>query len=86
MVRSFEELESLVDPTVPSPGPTVPAGHPFNIPFLVITPNVWSATTYPLNTSQEWIVTFSDGTPLPSDKMFYWNVWCVRGAVGHDAH
>ena len=40
---SVHELASLVDPSVPSPGPTIPSGHPFsNVQSFSIN---WSATT-----------------------------------------
>jgi hypothetical protein len=38
---TLQELASLVDPSVPFPGPTRPAGHPFS---NVQSGNYWSAT------------------------------------------
>ena len=81
---TIEELESLVDTSVPSADPTLPAGHPFS--FFNISPwtNVWSSTTYPVDTSQAWLVNFNSGTPGTSAKSLYWHVWCVRGGRNHD--
>jgi hypothetical protein len=81
---TIQELASLVDPTVPRPGPTLPAGHPFS---NVQSAEYWSATTAPSFTvaSFAWTVSFFDGLVFANDKsattVF---VWCVRGGQGVD--
>ena len=77
---AIQELASLEDPSVPSPGPTLPAGHPFsNIQSFYY----WSASTYALSTSSAWAVYFGFGDvdyiPIKYNSVF---VWCVRGGQG----
>jgi hypothetical protein len=86
---SIAELASLVDPSVASPGPTLPAGAPF-ILFFTSNP-FWSATTkaYPgpafesnaaPSIGQAWTVNFSNGeTGNTRDKDTTAFYWCVRG-------
>ena len=49
---TIEELASLVDPSVPSPGPTLAAGHP----FTVASSFYWSATTDISNKDRKSVV------------------------------
>jgi hypothetical protein len=71
------ELASLIDPSVPSPGPTLPPGHPF---LNVVSAFYWSASTNAFNPAHAWIVSFFNGTVLTSDKVALdIHVWCVRG-------
>jgi len=77
---TMQELASLVDPSVPFPGPTLPAGHPF---IGVQSFGYWSATSA-TNTSRAWVVFFSNGTVDTGDKFFPRFVWCVRGGQGVD--
>ena len=62
---TIQELASLVDPSVPYPGPTLPAGHPFS---NVQSSHYWSATTYAYNASQAWDVFFGNGNAGFNDK------------------
>ncbi len=78
---TIQELASLVDPTVPPPGPTLPSGHPFS--FVQSGP-YWSATTYAGNTTFAWFVGFNAGGVGPGDKSFNQYGWCVRGGQGVD--
>jgi hypothetical protein len=79
---TVQELASLLDPGVPSPGPTLPAGHPFsNVqPFAY-----WSATAHDGEPTAAWFVTFSGDSPdvfvlvKTFDQPF---AWCVRGGHG----
>jgi len=75
---SFDELASLVDPSVPA-GPLLPAGHPFdNVQSSVY----WAAPTWAALATEAWVVNFhmgGVGTTLKSLDRFY---WCARGA-GH---
>lgn len=91
---TIQELSSLVDPNVAYPGPTLPAGNPFS--NVIGTPlrgsYYWSATTYAGNTTEAWLVSFSNGVVSPFfngipndvDKTWAFNVWCVRGGQGVD--
>ncbi len=78
---TIQELASLIDPSVPFPGPTLPAGHPFsNVQSSVYR----SATTNASNTSFAWGVGFSLGDVLNGSKSSGGFVWCVRGGQGVD--
>jgi len=78
---TIQELASLIDPTVPSPGPTLPAGHPFsNVQQDVY----WSATTGATSTGVAWYVNFFDGGVFNIDKSISLFAWCVRGGQGVD--
>ena len=75
---SMPELASLVDPSVASPGPTLPQGHP----FLNIQPsNYWSASAHVENPTLTWGVGFGTGNVLGVSKAFDNRVWCVRGGM-----
>jgi hypothetical protein len=78
---TIQELASLIDPTVPSPGPMLPAGHPFT---NVQDAGYWSATTFASNTSLARIVPLSNGHAVGVDKTASLFVWCVRGGQGGD--
>ena len=72
------ELATLVDPSVPSPGPTLPAGHPFTV-----TPSFyWSATTDVTNNANAWGVGFNIGDVGSGVKSAIDYVWCVRDGEG----
>jgi uncharacterized protein DUF1566 len=79
---TVQELASLVDPTVPPPGPTLPAGHPFS---NVRSDFYWSATTFARSASDAWVVSFSGANVVTfAGKSFTTFVWCVRGGQGVD--
>jgi len=75
---ALPELASLVDPTVASPGPTLPSGHPF---LAVQSANYWSASAHADNATLIWGVGFSNGAALGVSKAFDQRVWCVRGGM-----
>jgi uncharacterized protein DUF1566 len=75
---ALPELASLVDPSIPSPGPTLPAGHPF---MAVQSANYWSASAHVDNPTLTWGVGFSNGAALGVSKSFDQRVWCVRGGM-----
>ena len=79
---TVEELLSLVDPAVPSPGPTLPSGAPFS---TVQPDSYWSASTAAVNVADAWIVSFGDGGSAfdvkNTDIKFS---WCVRGGQSVD--
>jgi hypothetical protein len=77
----IQELSSLVDVSVPPPGPRLPAGHPF---LGVQQSPYWTASTYTTTTLQLALDTVY-GDTLSSSRSFPWYVWCVRGGQGHDA-
>ncbi len=80
---SIPELESLIDPSVAFPGPTLPPGHP----FLTFQSGLyWSATTVAGNPIRAWDVTFFDGNMNSLDKTSNGRVWCVRGGNNADAY
>ena len=71
---TIQELASLVDRSVPSPGPTLPPGHP----FTVNTAFYWSATTDISNNANAWGVGFDIGDVGSGGKNAIDYVWCVR--------
>jgi len=83
----IEQLASVVDTTVASPGPTLPPDHPFqNIKSgSVLGDAYWSATTdvrtFP---DQAWNARFTDGTTGDSTKTGTRFYWCARGGQGFD--
>lgn len=81
---SLEELTSLVDPSIPPPGPTLPPGHP----FLTVQSTVyWSATRVDEDARGSWAVHFGLGG---GTTFINWahsvQVWCVRDGMNADAH
>jgi hypothetical protein len=83
---TIQELASLIDPSVPPPGPTLPVGHPFSNVQSDSLNLYWSATTFAGNTSVAWGVPFYNGGVNLGDKSASSNrlVWCVRGGQGVD--
>jgi uncharacterized protein DUF1566 len=77
---TIQELASLVEPTVPPPGPTLPAGHPFNN----LSSEYWSATTLVQFTDSAWFVSLNNGDVNVLGKIGSIPVWCVRGGQGVD--
>jgi len=75
----IQEIASLMDPTVPSPGPTLPAGHPFQ---NVQSNSYWAATS--LSATAAWWANFTNSTPQFGDKTANNYYWCVRGGPGLD--
>jgi hypothetical protein len=77
----IQELASLIDPSVGSPGPNLPIGHPFS---NVQADRYWSATTTGYDNTQAWFVRFIDGVTPSIFKSSPHLVWCVRGGSGTD--
>ncbi|HSF66516.1 MAG TPA: DUF1566 domain-containing protein [Nitrospiraceae bacterium] len=73
---SISELASLVDSSVASSGPALPAGHPFQ---GVQSANYWSASAHGDNPTLMLGVGFNNGAVLGVSKSFDQRVWCVRG-------
>jgi hypothetical protein len=80
---SIPELASLVDPSVASPGPTLPAGHPF---ANVQSAQYWSASTNSEFPTGAWFVHFFSGFVGGTDKTLNNQVWCVRGDMHADQY
>lgn len=83
---TLQELSSLVDPSVPSPGPTLPGGHPFDNIETNALVGYWSATTVAGDPARAYVVNFNLGAMnAPADKTTDEEyVWCVRGGQGVD--
>lgn len=80
---TLQELASLADPSVAPPGPTLPAGHPFQ---HVQSGIYWSATTAAGLAGYMWGVSFQYGSFAQgngADSLFF--SWCVRGGQGVDS-
>lgn len=78
-----QELASLIDPTVPGPGPTLPTGHPFS---NVQQAGYWTATTNAAFALAAWVVYLQSGAveTVGGLKADGHHVWCVRGGQGVD--
>ncbi len=80
---TVEELASLVDPSVASPGPTLPSGHPFSNVYSTF----WSATTLQTGYGTTvYVVEFFNGNVGVAPKSSQGYTWCVRGGQGYDGH
>jgi hypothetical protein len=87
----IEESASLVDPTVPTPGPALPPGHPFQ---NIQQGAYWSATTdvrVEFLPTQAWEVRLDipvgvSGIIGDIDKRISRFVWCVRGGTHADKY
>lgn len=80
---SVHELASLIDPSVPNPGPTLPPGHPFlNVQASIY----WSASTFVGIPTLAWDVVFESGNVHSINKTATYYVWCVRGAMNADQY
>ena len=75
---AIAELTSLIDPSVPSPGPTLPPGHPF---LNVQSAFYWSASTLAEHPPNAWGVGFNNGGVGNGLKSVAIPVWCVRGPM-----
>jgi hypothetical protein len=80
---SVHELASLVDPSVASPGPTLPPEHPFTDAQSV---NYWSASTNGATSTLAWMVLFGGGAVGVFSKAGDGHLWCVRGAMNADQY
>lgn len=82
---TIEELASLVDPTVPAPGPGLPTEHPFQ---NVQQNSYWSTTEDVRPSSgQAWVVHFQlpgQTADIGTDGSGF--VWCVRGGTNADKY
>ena len=85
---TIPELASLMDPSVPSPGPTLPAGHPFINVQVGEFAAYWSANTSSFNTPFLALAAeFGGGLRVEEFAKTNGNfVWCVRGGQGVDPH
>jgi hypothetical protein len=79
---AIPELTSLIDPTVPYPGPTLPAANP----FTNAQHGYWSATTIADDPPHAWVVSLTTGGVTPGNKPGSTRAWCVRGAMNADTY
>lgn len=80
---SIHELQSLIDPSmITSPGPGLPAGHPF---FGVQEGYYWSATTF-RDPDEVFIMHGRTGHVGRTLNIAEHYVWCVRGGSGADRY
>ncbi|THJ20730.1 MAG: DUF1566 domain-containing protein [Nitrospira sp. CG24E] len=81
---SLSELRSLVDPSIPPPGPTLSSGHPFRTVQSAV---YWSETRVGDNPSGAWAVHFGLGG---GSVFINWahavQVWCVHGGKNAEQH
>ena len=85
---SVHELASLIDPSVASPGPTLPVGHPFTglqFPDLR-SAFYWSASANAGSPAFAWEVNFGNGKVNDSFKSIILHAWCVRGGMNADQY
>jgi hypothetical protein len=76
---TVHEFASLIDPTVPAPGPELPPGHPFmNVETTLRTVFYWSSTTRTDVPTEAWHVGFADGDVFATGTNAGGRVWCVR--------
>jgi len=80
---SIPDLASLIDPSVVSPGPTIPPGHPFH---NIQSAGYWSATTNAEDASDAWFVYFGLGFVDHDSKAHTGHVWCARSSMNADAY
>ena len=77
------EFTSLIDPSVPTPGPTLPAGHPFgSFPTLGPGSFFWTDTSFSEPPYLAWAfsLALADGAVYFKDNpTFSFRAWCVRG-------
>ena len=85
------ELASLLDPSVASPGPKLPAGHPFT--NVLTDTSYWSATAFVDRPDNAWFVDFRTGLVSDFFKTNHagfgssdYHIWCVRGGMNADAY
>jgi hypothetical protein len=83
---SFHELQSLIQPNVVPPEPSLPVGHPFI--NILPTASYWSATIDAAHPNAAWYVTFSCCGVGSSDVILSNDmaIWCVRGDMRADAY
>jgi len=77
------ELLSLSNPSVASPGPTLPPGHPFS---NVLSATYWSASTDAEDPTQVWGMSFYNGIFFRLSKTLTGLAWCVRGGMQESAY
>ena len=81
---SLSELQSLVDPSIAPPGPTLPPGHPF---LAVQSAVYWSETRVGEDPKGAWAVHFGlGGGAVFINWAHAVQVWCVRGGMNVDQH
>jgi hypothetical protein len=72
---TINELDSIVDLSIPYPGPTIRTAYFPNTQASFY----WSSTTYATSTDYPWVVSFLYGNDSYSDKSYSGYVRAVRG-------
>ena len=83
---SLHELQSLIQPNVDPPGPSLPLGHPFSNVQLI---GYWSATIDVEHPNAAWLVSFPGGGGVGFGDVVMagaLGIWCVRGGMHADAY
>jgi len=83
-VPTIHELTTLMDPSVPFPGPALPAGHPFNISVdrnNSSSVRFWSATRHTTGNGVGFVDFSVAGVELRGNELFPLSYWCVRGGI-----
>jgi len=81
---SLSELQNLVDPSIPPPGPTLPPGHPF---LAVQSAVYWSETRVGEDPNGAWAVHFGlGGGAVFINWAHAVHVWCVHDGLKTDQH
>jgi uncharacterized protein DUF1566 len=79
---TVQDFGSLLDPSVPEPGPALPEGHPFQ---NVQQGGYWTATTHAEFPALARVLSLFDAAVVNGDKTGLAYAWCVRGGPGLDA-
>ena len=86
---TVQELASLLDRSVPFPGPMLPNGHPFsNVTFLPGQGSIYWSATNSIHSGGVWVVSFSgfsNGANISAFAGGDFLAWCVRSAQAVDA-
>lgn len=77
------DLMSLVDPSVPVPGPALPPGHPF---LTAQGTFYWTGSTNSNTNAEAWEVLLHHGTAGFTLKTGSALAWCVRGGMNSDPY
>jgi hypothetical protein len=85
-IEASKRLRWDINKDVASPGPTLPAGHPFTNIQSSSAKGYWSATTMAANSALAWHVFFDNGLVTGNGKLVSDFVWCVRGPMNADAY
>ncbi len=76
---SLQELQSLVDPTLPPNTVALPVGHPF-LGVPVFFTSYWTGTSFAADLTEAYFITLQSNLSVGTDfKTTSKSFWCVRG-------